>query len=288
MLHQRLITAVILLAILLAALFAPVAWPMVLILTIVAGIVVWEWLRLVIPPTANPHLAAYISSVFFVVALATGSQALVVQPDLWALGLRYFTLYGLSYVVAAVWVVFATGVVLIARTEAPRASVFHGTFAVLAVWCAWLSLVQLYLSYGPWFLLSFLAFIWVADSAAYFVGRRFGRMRLAPNVSPGKTVEGAAAGVLAAIIWVLITAFTPNGFGAVLVLTWSWTGAILLAFGLACLSIIGDLYESLLKRRANQKDSSHLLPGHGGLYDRVDALLPVATLAFLLLGANSL
>src|SRR5699024_5740104 len=123
---------------------------------------------------------------------------------------------------------------------------------------------------------------------AYFVGRALGRKRLAPTVSPGKTFEGALAGVMGAVIWVIITAFTPNGFGALLVYEWSWSGALLLAVGVACLSIVGDLFESLLKRRADQKDSSRLLPGHGGLFDRVDALLPVATLAFLLLGANAL
>src|SRR5690606_32908688 len=137
------------------------------------------------------------------------------------------------------------------------------------------------------FLVSLLALIWFADIAAYFSGKALGRHKLAPRVSPGKTWEGALGGVLAATAWVLASSYWPDSFGHVLMQRWSWWLVALIAVFLAALSIVGDLFESLLKRRAGVKDSSQLLPGHGGVYDRIDALLPVAPIALLLTGAGN-
>jgi phosphatidate cytidylyltransferase len=137
---------------------------------------------------------------------------------------------------------------------------------------------------GPWVLLAIAALVWVADIAAYFAGRRFGRRKLAPSVSPGKTWEGVAgalAGVLAYAIALDVLAHaraTPvsrlfeNPWGLV---------TILAMLCLTAVSVLGDLFESWMKRGAGMKDSSALLPGHGGVLDRVDALtstLPIAAL----------
>jgi len=163
-------------------------------------------------------------------------------------------------------------------------SVIVAVAAVIAVWTA---LALLYQTHGVWLLLSLMALVWCADVAAYFSGRAFGRHKLAPAVSPGKTWEGAAGGVLAAIAWALISMSWDGSFSAVLLQRYSLVTTILLTALLAALSIVGDLYESLLKRRAGVKDSSGLLPGHGGVLDRIDALLPVAPAAYCLLHFGS-
>src|SRR5690606_23606746 len=131
-------------------------------------------------------------------------------------------------------------------------------------------------------LLTMMALVWVADIAAYFSGRAFGQRKLAAHISPGKTREGAYGGIAAAAGFALASAACPNTYGAALVARWGWVGALLAALLLAGLSIAGDLFESLIKRRAGVKDSSRLLPGHGGVLDRIDALLPVLPLAILL------
>jgi len=128
------------------------------------------------------------------------------------------------------------------------------------------------------------ALVWCADIAAYAVGRTLGRHKLAPQVSPGKSREGAVGGVVAAVLWLAATAvWWPDSFGALLLNRLGWPGLLLSGVVLAAWSIVGDLFESLLKRRAGVKDSSRLLPGHGGVYDRIDAVLPVAPAAVLLL-----
>jgi len=133
-----------------------------------------------------------------------------------------------------------------------------------------------------------MAIVWIADTAAFFAGRRFGRRKLAPRISPGKSWEGAAGGLAAVALYALllvplasrVRADAAPGAGAIVL----WIG---FAVAVAALSIIGDLHESLLKRRAGVKDSGTLLPGHGGVLDRTDALLaampPVAlaTVAYL-------
>jgi len=133
---------------------------------------------------------------------------------------------------------------------------------------------------SPWLLLGMMALVWMADIAAYFTGRRFGRHKLAPAISPGKTWEGVAGAVLGVSVYVALAAW-GSGLSAkyalsiAVVMSWLWVA----------LSVIGDLFESAIKRQAGVKDSGTLLPGHGGLLDRIDALtstLPLAALVLLL------
>jgi len=142
-----------------------------------------------------------------------------------------------------------------------------------------LALIDLRAS-SPWLLLGVMALVWMADIAAYFTGRRFGRHKLAPAISPGKTWEGVAGAVLGVSVYVALAAW-GSGLSAkyalpiAVVMSWLWVA----------LSVIGDLFESAIKRQAGVKDSGTLLPGHGGLLDRIDALtstLPLAALVLLL------
>jgi phosphatidate cytidylyltransferase len=162
-------------------------------------------------------------------------------------------------------------------------------FAVLCV--AWLAVVSARIR-GINYLFSVLALVWVADIAAYFVGRslggRFFKDKLAPEISPGKTREGALGGLAAvlllALLWISAdrtwTFDSPSIYSVLIARHWSFM--VLAVVFLGVMSICGDLLESLVKRAAGAKDSSQLLPGHGGVLDRVDALLPVVPLAMLL------
>ena len=146
---------------------------------------------------------------------------------------------------------------------------------------AWMALVELQ-ARSPWLVLAAMAIVWIADTAAYFSGRAFGRRKLAPEISPGKTWEGVY-GALAAVAlyaFLLLMLATPAGMASSL-------DAPVIVASVACallitgISVIGDLFESLMKRHAGVKDSGNLLPGHGGVLDRIDALLAAMPLAAL-------
>lgn len=287
MLAQRVITAVVLLAVLLGALAVPSAWPLVLLLCLAAACALWEWLRLTVSAGAE-NVAVIIAAVLGAVMVFCGMGWIQGGSMAgWPAVVAQASNSWLTPVVVLVWIVAGTALVVQGRTDAPAANSSLRIFGIFAVWAAWAALVQFYLAYGAWFLGSLLALIWCADIGAYFAGKALGRRKLAPRVSPGKSWEGAIAGVLAAVVWVAVSSRWPGSFGAVLAHKWSLGGALIFTAFLAALSIVGDLFESLLKRRAGRKDSSALLPGHGGVYDRIDALLPVAPTALLLLSIGA-
>ena len=152
---------------------------------------------------------------------------------------------------------------------------------------AWLAVVQARVV-GVNFLLSLLVTVWVADIGAYFAGRRFGKKKLAVNISPGKSWEGVYGGMFAVLIlavgWSL---WRPAFFDSAslyqrILAKQGWAFVILSACLLVAMSVVGDLVESLVKRSAGVKDSSALLPGHGGVLDRVDALIPALPLGMML------
>lgn len=143
----------------------------------------------------------------------------------------------------------------------------------------------LYIRQSPkdgWFLLGLLAVVWIADIAAYFTGRALGKHKLAPSISPGKTIEGALGAWLGVTVYlaVMILWLKPDGFADIRVSTLQ---VFVIAFFLTYQSIVGDLFESWLKRCAGVKDSGASLPGHGGILDRIDAILPVLPLQIVLL-----
>lgn len=135
---------------------------------------------------------------------------------------------------------------------------------------------------GPREVLLVLALVWIADSAAYFVGRAWGRRKLAPAISPAKTWEGAAGGLIGALAYAIICGFWIEGI--------AWAPFLAAAALLVMASIVGDLFESAAKRQAGVKDSGSLLPGHGGVLDRIDsatAVLPLAALLWPLVKAGA-
>ena len=275
MLKQRVITALVLLAVLIPALLAGAAWPFAALSLVAVAAAGWEWGRL------NQLAGAGAVACALAVAVLCGAWWLAGLPQLNQAWL----------IVAGLWI--ALGALALrggpaAWPQLPRpVRVLTGLLVLVA---AWLALNQAK-SIGINFLLSVFALVWAADIAAYFGGRAFGRRKLAPSISPGKSWEGVysgAAGVaLLAALWIafdrLVAPEAPSLFTQLL----SRTGFLGLALSLLLLvglSVVGDLFESLVKRAAGAKDSSQLLPGHGGVLDRVDALLPVfpAALAVLM------
>ena len=283
MLKQRLITALVLLGILALAVSATSPWPFLLFIALACACASFEWLRLTLGARS----------------LWSGVSALVLfgltvwQTSVWLgdeLKLELMLSWSLkSVLVAAVlaWVLLLLPSLLQAQVTKPVGRLRNSLAAVVVLYATWAALAYWYLQRGAVFVVSLLIVIWVADIAAYFAGRAFGRHKLAPSISPGKTLEGALAGVVGVVVWLVGSAHWPQTFAAELLTQWSWGGLILAAVVLALFSIAGDLYESLLKRRAGVKDSSQLLPGHGGVYDRIDAVVSVVPLAFLLLEART-
>jgi phosphatidate cytidylyltransferase len=170
------------------------------------------------------------------------------------------------------------------RIRSRIVSMLVGALVLIATWIA---VVQLQ-SRSPGLLLALMAIVWVADTAAYFAGRRFGKRKLAPSISPGKTWEGVYGALIAVALYalVLLPFAARAGYSGAL-LPAAATAWVVLVLLLAAVSIVGDLFESQLKRQRGVKDSGKLLPGHGGILDRIDALVaalpPAALIAHYLI-----
>jgi len=283
MLKQRIITAVVLLVVLTACLVAPSPWPFLVLLTLACALACWEWLRM----TAGSRVAVPAAALLFVALL--GATYVSLFDVLTAGEIRNITggvviVFALLALACLTWLVVVPVMVLRARINAPATSVTLSAFAVLALVTAWFALAAMFVTRGAWYLVSLLALVWVADIAAYFAGKRWGRRKLAAQVSPGKSIEGALGGIVAGVAWMLASGQFAGSSAHWLRVEHGLATTVILTVLLVNASIIGDLFESLVKRRAGVKDSSGLLPGHGGVWDRIDAILPVAPLALLLLG----
>lgn len=279
MLMQRVITAVVLLALLLPTLWVATPWPFALLTLLLIAAAGWEWSRL--------NGVAAIAAV--------GPGVLLALAGLWAVytGSVDRMPTSLWWGTALAWLVL--GVVALgggptAWQKWPAAARLG--LGLLALWIGWLALAKAR-SLGVNFLLSALCLVWVADIGAYAAGRAFGRRKLAPTISPGKTWEGAFGGAACVLVLAVCWVLWVDGRGSVdsislyagLVARFGWAGLVPLVVVLAAYSVAGDLFESLVKRAAGAKDSSRLLPGHGGVLDRIDALLPVLPLAMALASA---
>ncbi len=287
MLKQRVITALVLLAVIALVVSASSPWPFLVFLAVGCGCAGWEWVRLTRPGSSS--VAVLTGILLFAGALLQAWFWLggVTARAPWQAPSSLLLMHAAVLCSVVVWLSGVAVAVARGQADAPARSLVWTLFAPVALYSTWAALAYLFMQRGAWFVLSLLMLIWVADIGAYFAGKAFGRHKLAPRISPGKTLEGAVAGVVGVVIWVLVSARWPDTFGHALVTRWSWLGAAGFAVILAVVSIMGDLFESLLKRRAGIKDSSGLLPGHGGVYDRIDAVVAVVPLAFVLVDSAS-
>ncbi len=281
MLAHRIATAVALLLVFIAALSTQAAWPFAALMLLLVGASMWEWGRLV----GASNSMAWGWAALLVVALAfvpwpsAASTAAEPQAGLWWGASILWALGGAWALRAGVlpWQRCASGV-----------KVVIGLIMLFVTWHA----IVAARAQGINFMMSVLMLVWASDVAAYFGGRAwggrwFGARKLAPSISPGKTLEGAACAMTGAlalaatwVLWVDRQGWVdgPSFYSRVLEQLGPW------ALALACVTlvvagIVGDLFESLIKRAAGAKDSSRLLPGHGGVLDRLDALLPVIPMA---------
>ena len=275
MLKKRIITAVVLLFILVDVLIIDNNWPFMLFVMVLAVCGTWEWVRLT---WQGPRFIIYLlPSLVTLIALL---QSWFIQNDYYLFSRGFDALVVLC---AFIWLLGMPLILARGRVTEPSHSPVLTLFAPLAMLATWWVFVSLFVQRGSLYLLSLLILVWVADLAAFFVGRRFGKHKLAPTISPGKTREGAIAGVVAVVIWLLVSTTWPGSFAQDLLNYWSWFGVVVWGVVLGSISVMGDLFESLLKRRAQVKDSSRLLPGHGGVYDRIDAVVVVLPIAFVLI-----
>jgi phosphatidate cytidylyltransferase len=274
MLRTRLLTVAIVFPLFLLALFyLPAAYWSALVLLLMA-IAAYEW--------------AGLFDLGQSVALAYG----VATPLLaWILCVGGFALQPSAGVTQALCVIAAVFWIALAPWLLRNRVKITGLIAPLTL--GWLALIPLWAAlvklreFGPLFVFFAMGIIWLADTAAYFSGRAFGKRKLAPEISPGKTVEGALGALIVAALYAIIFMSLGQYFG-----TMSLSGLPLMMLGFAVivvLSIIGDLFESWLKRQRGKKDSGNLFPGHGGILDRIDSLtstMPVVVLALMCCRSN--
>lgn len=270
MLGQRIVTALVLLALLVPALWASPAWPFQLLTLALVAAGGWEWGRL---NQASPGMSLVLGGLVALACVALLVSGRAMPASGWTAALM-------------LWLVGSA----LALRQGPSgwarvAPMLRLALGPVLLGAAWLAIAQAR-AIGVNFVLSMLALVWAADIAAYLFGKLFGRRKLAPTISPGKSWEGAIGGfggvVLLACLWMqadLRFGFDGPSLYSLLLASLGWGGLMAWLVLLTALSVVGDLFESLVKRAAGVKDSSGLLPGHGGVLDRIDALLPVCPAA---------
>ncbi len=194
--------------------------------------------------------------------------------------LLYFSRYDPGQIVMVVAILSWCFIVpFILVTQPKRFSTLQISIIAAIVFIpAFYALAKLYELFGPWRLISIMAVAWVSDTGAYFIGRRFGKHKLAPKISPGKSIEGAVGGLVFVCIYLLILKLVGHT-----IFLYSYSAVFKFALILTSAGIVGDLFESWLKRVAEVKDSGTILPGHGGIFDRLDSLLAILAIAFAMI-----
>lgn len=276
MLRTRVITAVILLLVLLAILAADSFAVLALAVAVFCFAAIWESGRLFDArfPLAG---AALWTIVLLLLSFHDSAMWSSTQPTRGP----PVTLAAIS---AAIWALrlapsLAFGLPPLKHITNWLLSFIYG-IALLACFVAILVLFR----HSALYLFSVMALVWLADIGAYFSGKAFGKRKLAPSISPGKSWEGVIGGWLAVVLVAGGSTFVPllaDTFAPRLLAIWGWGGLLAVLSLIVAASVVGDLFESQLKRRIGMKDSSNLLPGHGGVLDRIDALIPVLPLAVL-------
>lgn len=268
-LARRVLAAVVLMPLVVAAVLWLPTWGFAMFFGVFAMLGAWEW-----PAIASLGGAWRVLFWLGTVALLGILTLTWPHPGLWGAALLVSMLF---WAVALIWVIQSQHGGTPSGLRWPLLRVLAGWSVLVPCWSA---SVMLH-ARDPSLVLLVLVLIWVADSAAFFAGRRFGRRRLASRVSPGKSWEGVLAGIASVAVAVWGLQFSG--------LIWvnAPTGLVVLCVVVAALSVLGDLNESLFKRRAGVKDSGTLIPGHGGVLDRIDSLTaaaPAFTVGWLTLG----
>jgi len=299
MLKQRVITALILVAILLPTLVAEAAWPFALLTLVFISAAGWEWSRLNEAPGVRALLlgaavagaCVYVAQRFHLPLWDDAAGQF--EPHVHAAGhalMGFRTPAAIWWAAAAIWVVGGALALRFGPTHWRVIPQWLRRLLGLALLVlAWMAVVESK-AQGLNHMLSVFCLVWAADIGAYFGGRTFGRRKLAPSISPGKSWEGVIAGGLTVLLLAAGWLWADQHFGvdspslySRLLWGMGWPGMVAALLALTGLSVVGDLSESLVKRQAGAKDSSQLLPGHGGVLDRVDALLPVLPVSIALL-----
>jgi phosphatidate cytidylyltransferase len=273
----RVLTAVALLPLVLGMLFLANDAVWALFALLIALLSCWEWSRMcgLTARGQGAYLLASGALGAFVLLLFMG----LVPGSFARAAMTSFILAALFWIAVAPW--------WLSRKLRPSPSMC-AVAGWLVVWPMWFALVVLR-EWSPWLLLAIAALVWAADIAAYFAGKRFGKHKLAPAVSPGKTWEGVAGGLAGVAVYGIVLCVVAYRWETPITRVFEPGGgvpAIVAMLLLTAVSVVGDLFESWMKRGAGLKDSSRLLPGHGGVLDRIDALtstLPLAALAIYLL-----
>jgi len=259
MLKSRVITAAILAPLALWAIWASSSDVFAIGIAVIIAIGAWEWARL----CGLQGTAGRVAYVVFISLLLFSVYSLLQQ------GVSPFVIL----LPALIWWLLALVSVLAYPRSGKlwRHGLARGVAGILVLVPAWAALLLLHQHFGPGFVILLMLLIWAADTGAYFSGRAFGKRKLAPQVSPGKTWEGVIGGMLLALVIAAVsTRWLTPGDGI--------TNFLLLVAFTVGLSVLGDLLESLCKRVAAVKDSGELLPGHGGVLDRIDSLTAAAPL----------
>lgn len=262
MLKTRILTAAILIPSFLAALFLlpELYWSFLMLFVCAIGLLEWADMA----KLSVRLKVCYVLIPFLICALLVlVKEGMLAQH--WLVDI-YHPLMFWSILLATIFWILVAPVWLATRYQIKNRllTLIIGLALLVPTWFAMVSLRNM--SY--WFLLSVMLVVWIADSAAYFAGKRFGKHKLAPLISPGKTWEGVAGAILAVTLYGLILCQVFDESYWLIVGLWT----------LVVLSIMGDLLESLIKRQAGVKDSGKLLPGHGGVLDRIDGLIPTLPL----------
>lgn len=275
MLKIRILTAAVLIPVTLAALFglSPRAWGAATLAVVV--IAATEWANLA--GYRKPSWLLFVAGTLVIACVLLFAPGGGFRPEGgWPEAVPLFvcgvaTLFWL--LVAPAWL--ASGW----RVESKLVLALTGWLVLIA---AWIALVQIQ-ARSPGLLLALMAVVWIADTAAYFAGRAFGKHKLAPAISPGKTWEGVYGALVATGLYALALVWlAPGGVVSPVQSPAAVAGWVALILGMAALSIVGDLFESQLKRQRGMKDSGRVLPGHGGVLDRIDALLAAMPAAALI------
>nr|VFJ72692.1 MAG: phosphatidate cytidylyltransferase [Candidatus Kentron sp. FW] len=262
-LKQRVITALLLIPLVVSGtLILPTSYfSSGLAIVILVG--AWEWAGLV-GWTSKIGRATY--SLMIATSLYVFFRLDVLIPHGWLLLLIFALVW---WCVALGWIVQFEQGIPISLLERPMVRIIVGWSILVPTWGA-LAVIHRHVETGPAFVILLMVIIWGADSGAYFFGKRFGKKRLSARTSPGKSWEGVAGGLLmVGLLSIAIGLYTR-------LLPGQWIALILLSSTTAMLSILGDITESLFKRRIGAKDSGRLLPGHGGMLDRIDSLTAAA------------